>query len=123
MPYITNTTTGELAWSTLDRDQVINWSSDQYRTAAERLTKRVEQFLYDDTSDLYHNFEYLGWAVAAFDHEKATSRGYPVEFDPQRARTLPDVRQSQFVSSAPIDVRLPEAAHQAGYVPTPEDDA
>lgn len=124
MPYITSSTTGEKVWSYAERDQVINWFSDQYRTAAEKLARRTEEYLFDRQSPYYQDPLYLSWAVAMFDREKTGSGGYIGPYDPERASVQKTpVKPHQQFSAADVEVHVPEAAHEAGYVKSPEGDA
>lgn len=75
MAFITSTDGSTTVWSYRERDQIINWFSDQYRTAAERLARRVEEYLFDRRSPNYQEPVFLSWAIAQFDNEKQGSGG------------------------------------------------
>lgn len=83
MGFVTSSTDGSQVWSYRERDQVIDYFSDQFRTAAERLARRVEEYLFDRRSPNYSDPVFLSWAVAQFDHEKTGSGGpgHNVEFN------------------------------------------
>lgn len=116
MPYIDDSETGGKVWSYRDRDQVIDWFSDQYRTAAERLARRVEEYLHDRRSTQYMDPVYLDWAVAMFDREKASSGGYLPPYDPSKVVRPHAVKPTQQFSAASVDVTLtPEHADAAGF--------
>lgn len=114
--YIKNSD-GDLVWSHAHRDEVINWFSDQYRTAAERLARRVEEYLHDRKSGVYMDPVFLDWAVSLFDREKSGSGGYIPDYDPQRARQE-QTKVGRSISVADVEV-YPEdslaAAYRKGY--------
>ena len=113
MPYITSSTTGKRVWSYADRDKVINWNSDQFRTAAERLARRIEEYLFDTESSVYRDDTYLSWCVAMFDQEKAGSGGYQTQYDPDRVALRPPKHSGRpHVSTGNTEVYLPDAYHE-----------
>lgn len=90
MPYLIDDS-GNKIWSYTDRDQVINWFSDQLRTAAERLARHTEEYLFDDRSPNYRDDVFLSWAVAQYDSEKSGSGSIVnfAEYDPDVVATTP----------------------------------
>jgi hypothetical protein len=119
MPYVESSTTGEQHWDYSERDNVIRWFSDQYRTAAERFARRVEEYLHDSRSSQYMDPVYLDWAVAMFDREKQGSGGYLPPYDPMRVAAPKPSRES--ISTSSISVENTAAAdplvdaYRAGY--------
>lgn len=82
---------GKQYWDYSDRDAVIRWFSDTYRSAAEQLARRVEEYLFDTRAANYQNPIYLSWALAQFDHDKTGSGGpgHNREFDEDVALASP----------------------------------
>lgn len=111
MGFTISSTTQDTVWDHTERDQVVRFSSDQYRTAAERFARRVEEFLYDTCSPQFDDTTFLSWAIAVFDREKVSSGGLVQEYDP--ARVVLDEPEtppvSQPISSASAEVRVPQA--------------
>lgn len=69
-------------------------SGDAYRTSAEQLALRVEEFLYDTTSPRFGDAHFLAWSLAAFDHTKQGSgRAFDsVEYQDKETHNLPGIQ-------------------------------